>query len=529
MSLKRKFLAQNLLLAVGLLLAAAAGVWRLHALRREVAVSVYAYTQQKTAETTAVNIARAQGLLSNRKANHQAIVDNLRQAVAGMDDFIAGDKEYANDPEAAAAYVMLTESAARARARLRGVLATLESQPAGGVDVGAGGGADSTPGSDRSIAADVDNALWDVWSILHGCQTYLRSRQEHASAGLDATTLLIGALSAAALIAALGITASQYRSLMSPLQRLRVGVRSVAAGQFDRRLEPGGGREFAELAEEFNRMASELDGFYRELEEKVRAKSRELVRSERLASVGFLAAGVAHEINNPLNVISGYAELTLKRLRALDGDPAADDAAKSLRIIRDEAFRCKETTEKLLTLARGGNEGREPLSLSGVAREVVTMTRGLKNYRDRKVTLEFDESDPLDVVANANEMKQVLLNLTINALQAVPPGTGEVLIEGRREGGWVEVSVSDNGRGISPESLGHVFEPFYTDKRGAGEPGTGLGLSITHAIVESHGGRITAESAGSGRGSRFTVHLPAGGTPVAEGRAASAPPEEVRA
>jgi len=104
MSLKRKFLAQNLLLAVGLLLAAAAGVWRLHALRREVAVSVYAYTQQKTAETTAVNIARAQGLLSNRKANHQAIIDNLRQAVAGMDDFIAGDKEYANDPEAAAAF-----------------------------------------------------------------------------------------------------------------------------------------------------------------------------------------------------------------------------------------------------------------------------------------------------------------------------------------------------------------------------------------------------------------------------------------
>jgi signal transduction histidine kinase len=91
------------------------------------------------------------------------------------------------------------------------------------------------------------------------------------------------------------------------------------------------------------------------------------------------------------------------------------------------------------------------------------------------------------------------------------------------------VSVSDNGRGISAESLKHVFEPFYTDKRGAGEPGTGLGLSITHAIVESHGGRITAESAGAGRGSRFTVQMPASGSPVAEGRAAGAPPEEVRA
>ena len=527
MSLKRKFLAQNLLLALGLLLAAAGGLWRLHALRREVAVSVYAYTQQKTAESTAVHIARAPGLLSDRRANRQAIVDNLRQALAGVDDFIKGDKEYANDPEAAAAYVMLTETAARARARLAGVLATMESQR----ESQPPGGADPTPASAQSLAADVDNALWDVWSILHGCQTYLRSRQEHASAGLDTTTLLIGALSAAALLAALGVTASQYRSLMGPLQRLRVGVRSIAAGHFDRRLEPGGGREFAELAEEFNRMAAELDGFYRELEEKVRAKSRELVRSERLASVGFLAAGVAHEINNPLNVISGYAELTLKRLRALDGDPAADDAAKSLRIIRDEAFRCKETTEKLLSLARGGDGGREPLSLAGVARDVAAMTRGLKNYHDRKVRLDFDgaDADALCVVANENEMKQVLLNLTINALQAVPPVTGEVVIGGRRDDGWVELSVSDNGRGISTESLKHVFEPFYTDKRGAGEPGTGLGLSITHAIVESHGGRITAESAGPGRGSRFTIRMPAGGTPEAEGRAAGAPPEEVRA
>jgi signal transduction histidine kinase len=105
-------------------------------------------------------------------------------------------------------------------------------------------------------------------------------------------------------------------------------------------------------------------------------------------------------------------------------------------------------------------------------------------------------------------MKQVLLNLTVNALEAVPPG-GEVVIEGRRRDDWVEVSVSDNGRGISAESLPHVFEPFFTEKRGSGEPGTGLGLSITHAIVEGHGGRIEAHSDGPGRGSRFTFHLPA--------------------
>jgi signal transduction histidine kinase len=257
-------------------------------------------------------------------------------------------------------------------------------------------------------------------------------------------------------------------------------------------------------------MAAELEGFYRQLEEKVRAKSRELVRSERLASVGFLAAGVAHEINNPLNIISGYAELTLKRLRALDGDPAAEDAARSLQIIRDEAFRCKETTEKLLSLARGGTDVRAPMNLAATAEEVAAMTRGLKNYRDRRVRTNFrDDAETMRVMANASEMKQVLLNLTVNALEAVPPGAGEVVIEGRRRDDWVEVSVSDNGRGIPPESLPHVFEPFFTDKRGSGEPGTGLGLSITHAIVEGHGGRIDAHSDGPGRGSRFTFQLPA--------------------
>jgi signal transduction histidine kinase len=526
MSLKRKFLAQNLLLALGLLLAAAGALWRLGALRRQVAVTLYAYNAQKSAETVTVHIARAQGLLADPAANRQPILENLRQAIAGLDDFVNGDKEYANDPEAAAAYAALDQVAARARARLTAVVGAMEAQSAHAPPAPGSVAGSSAP---AALVADVDNALWDLWSMLHGCQAYLRGRQEQASARLDATTLLVAALCAAALLSALVVTASQYRSIMAPLQRLRQGVRSLARGEFDRPVVPGGSREFAELADDFNRMSSELAGFYRELEEKVRATSRELVRSERLASVGFLAAGVAHEINNPLNVISGYAELTLKRLRALDGDPNADDAAKSLRIIRDEAFRCKETTEKLLTLARGGNEAREAVSLADVAKEVAQMLRGLKNYRDRTIRLDFDEADALKVVANGNEMKQVLLNLTINALQAVPPVTGDVVVEGRRDDGWVEVSVVDNGRGISPEALKHVFEPFFTDKRGAGEPGTGLGLSITHAIVESHGGRITADSAGAGRGSRFTFRLPAAGGPGAMRQPLGAPPQEVPA
>jgi len=298
----------------------------------------------------------------------------------------------------------------------------------------------------------------------------------------------------------------QYRGVMRPLEHLRAGVRRVAAAQFNGAIQEKGGKEFVDLANDFNAMAAELDSFYRKLEDKVNEKSRELVRSERLASVGFLAAGVAHEINNPLNIISGYAELSYKRLGTKVDRSSVKDTLQVLKIIRDEAFRCKEITAKLLSLAKGSNT-REPLALDTVAREVVVLAGGLKDYRDRLIELKFDGS--LKVVANPAEMKQVLLNLTVNALQAVKPPDGRVLIEGRRKNGWVELSVCDNGDGICAESLKHVFEPFFSRRPGARAPGTGLGLSITHAIVENHGGRIRAESPGTGRGSRFTVELPA--------------------
>ena len=504
MSLKRKFLAQNLLLALGLCAVAAVSLWRLGTLRREVASSRYAYTELKTAQTAMVQTAEAKGLLAAGRGTGRAqAAPLLQEAIAGLDDFVSPDKAYLDDPGAAAAYEGLIRTARRARGRLAGVVRALEERPAAPPPL-------SPPPDPAALLPDVDAALWDMEALVRGCTAYVRSKQDEASAKLSGAAWLIGGLCLAAVAAALLVAASQYRSVVSPLQRLRRGVRGVAAARFSERVDAGGSREFSELSEEFNRMAAELEDFYRRLEDKVREKSRALVRSERLASVGFLAAGVAHEINNPLNIITGYAELTLKRLRAIEGDPAAADAARSLQIIRDEAFRCKETTEKLLSLARGGNDVREPMNLADLAGEVAAMTRGLKNYRDRKVRTHFaDDADGMIVAASASEMKQVLLNLTVNALEAVAPGTGEVVIEGRRRGGWVEVSVSDNGRGIPPESLAHVFEPFFTDKRGALEPGTGLGLSITHAIVEGHGGRIDAHSDGAGRGSRFTFQLPA--------------------
>ncbi len=319
-----------------------------------------------------------------------------------------------------------------------------------------------------------------------------------------------------------------YRGVMNPIRRLSDGVRQLTRGHFKGRVQAGGRDELASLASDFNRMAEELDGFYHQLERKVADKSRELIRSERLASVGYLAAGVAHEINNPLGIISGYAEYTLaeldKRQQAMNG--TGDEIAKSLSVIRDEAFRCKQITQKLLSLARGGDDARQPVDLLQTARDVASIIGGLKEHREKRVVVRGEEpvdaadgrwrSAPHDaggfaVIAVEQEMKQVLLNLAVNALEAVAPGTGEVRIDVRRRDGQIELVVADNGRGMTPETLERVFEPFFTEKRGRGGDGqgTGLGLSITHAIIRNHGGTITAESDGVDQGSRFVIRLPA--------------------
>jgi two-component system NtrC family sensor kinase len=200
-------------------------------------------------------------------------------------------------------------------------------------------------------------------------------------------------------------------------------------------------------------------------------------------------------------------------------DPA--EVEKTLQIICEEAFRCKEITSKLLSLAKPGDAARKPVNLADVAAGVASMVGGVKPFRDRRLSVraEADDRSKLVVSAVEAEMKQVILNLALNALEAVPRQTGEVRIHVARRGNWVELTVIDNGKGMTPQTLERIFEPFYTDKRGTGtspadggrRSGTGLGLSITHAIVESHGGKIAAHSDGPGRGSRFIVRIPAAG------------------
>jgi signal transduction histidine kinase len=291
-----------------------------------------------------------------------------------------------------------------------------------------------------------------------------------------------------------------------PVRLLHRGVRRVALGDFDYQIALKSGDEMQALAEAFNDMIAKLRATYLDLERQVRDRSRQLVRSERLAGVGFLAAGVAHEINNPLASIAFCSEALQRRL---NGQPGRADSAEArltadyLRMIEEEAFRCKRITEKLLDFSRCGEIVRQRTDLVGLVQNVIEMIQHMGKYRGKHILFQPRESVMAHV--DAQEIKQVVLNLAVNALDSMDPG-GTLRVEARYRDGMAELVFDDDGCGMSPGVLENIFEPFFTRKRGG--KGTGLGLSITHNIVSQHGGEITAHSPGEGRGATFVVRLP---------------------
>ncbi len=296
------------------------------------------------------------------------------------------------------------------------------------------------------------------------------------------------------------------RWVLFPLRFLQRGVRHVARGSFDYKINLQSGDEMQDLAEAFNDMTAKISMTYAELERQVQERSRQLVRSERLAGVGFLAAGVAHEINNPLASIAFCAEALdhrLERLLNSSDDPDHRVVSNYLKMIQEEAFRCKNITEKLLDFSRCNDIKRERIDLAGLIQGVVDMIRHIGKYTGK--TIVFHPREAVMAHVDSQEIKQVVLNLIVNALESME-ANGTLRIEARYNQGMAEMVFTDNGCGMSPEVLENIFEPFFTKRRDG--KGTGLGLSITHRIVNQHHGEIMAYSPGENQGSTFTVRLP---------------------
>ena len=233
-----------------------------------------------------------------------------------------------------------------------------------------------------------------------------------------------------------------------------------------------------------------------------RAKQEQLHLADRLASIGEMAAGIAHELNNPLTGVIGISQLLLD-------EEMSDGAKEDLKLICNEAQRAAAVVKKLLTFARQHPTERKAVQINAVVEDVLSLRAYEQRVNNIRVTTRFDDHLP-EIVADPFQMQQVFLNIVLNAEQAVMEAhkEGTLTITTERVDGNVKVSFSDDGPGISPENMRKLFSPFFTTK--AVGKGTGLGLSICYGIVTNQGGRIYAQSE-VGKGATFVVELPVGG------------------
>jgi two-component system NtrC family sensor kinase len=311
------------------------------------------------------------------------------------------------------------------------------------------------------------------------------------------------------------VAARVARRISTPIHDLAAAAQRVARGEYPQAVDVQSDDELAYLAHSFNAMTSEVQLAHEalresadELERKVEARTAELkrmqtqmIQSEKMVAIGKLAAGVAHEINNPLTGVLTNSSLMLEDMA--DGHPWRED----IQTIVNETLRCRKIVKGLLDFSRQTKPQRTLLDLNQVVEDTLSLVRNQTVFRNTRIVYALDPNLPT-VLADADQMRQVVLNIVLNAAEAMIQG-GELRVASSSDSAKkaVELRISDTGPGIPDEVRGRIFEPFFTTKK----TGTGLGLAVAYGIIERHHGQIRIDSA-RGRGTTFTISVPIGGT-----------------
>jgi two-component system NtrC family sensor kinase len=371
----------------------------------------------------------------------------------------------------------------------------------------AGMGADVDPSLDE-LLEESHSVLNEISGLNERLSLSFETRaieaETHVDTAWDVTLAITKSIFPLALLMSLLIIYYTHRSIVQPVGSLLGGTRALAEGRLSTRIEVTGSGEFIDLAAGFNSMAQALE-----------QNQKQLVEAEKLASVGRLAAGVAHEINNPIAVILGYSTMLLGSL----GDEASEK--EQIQTIAEEARQCKTIVDGLLDLSRPSDPtGGETVNPCDVLAEVLNTVHALQITDGIRIE-ESVVDRPIPLSIGRARLRQLALNIVRNALEALKGAEdGRLRIEGfvrprtKVEPGLLKdapedarsfliLVFSDNGPGIPAENLPHMFEPFFTTK----SDGMGLGLAITYNIARSHGGFIDVQSA-VGEGTTFTVGLP---------------------
>jgi two-component system NtrC family sensor kinase len=287
---------------------------------------------------------------------------------------------------------------------------------------------------------------------------------------------------------------------------------NIIAGRFDQEVHSDSPTEIALLAESFNamlqslrQMRGDLEEWGRTLEEKVRQRTEELVamqarvaQSERLASLGMLAAGVAHEVNNPLGGILALTGLTVEDMA--EDDPNRENLEEVIR----QTERCRDIVKGLLDFSRQSKSHTELVDLNKVLEDTLFLLTKQALFFNIKLVQNLAPDLPR-VMADGSQFQQVFMNILMNAVQAMEERGAIAIVTRHGTPDCVEVAISDTGQGIPPDQIDRIFDPFFTTK--ASGKGTGLGLSIAYGIVTTHGGSISVRSE-VGKGSTFTIRMP---------------------
>ncbi|UCD64631.1 MAG: HAMP domain-containing protein [Candidatus Zixiibacteriota bacterium] len=330
------------------------------------------------------------------------------------------------------------------------------------------------------------------------------------------------------LLLSLLILTSFAKLVTRPIKKLVEATDQIGRGDLSQKVDIKQQDEIGHLAETFNAMVAslkhsrdEIERYNRTLEQKIVERTLELeeaqaqlIQSEKLSAIGQLAAGVAHELNNPLGGILGYAQFALEKMRKLDPDKAtAQEINSYIRYLSDveaQARRCKTIVQNLLRFSRSSRTTAfDDIDINRVLDDTCTFVEHQLSMNHIDLVVEKAEKLPT-IQGNAGQLQQVFTNLIINAMHASVPGTTIKMVTRLSPAlgefaGAVEILCSDQGVGIPPEEIKKIFEPFFTTKE-VGK-GTGLGLSVSYGIIKEHGGEIKVKSA-PGEGTTFTVILP---------------------
>jgi two-component system NtrC family sensor kinase len=304
----------------------------------------------------------------------------------------------------------------------------------------------------------------------------------------------------------------------NPLRALEAGTKRVAKGELGVQIPVRSNDEIGDLAESFNSMSArlqlaqeEITAWARTLEDRVEDKTRELKQAhqhmlqvEKMATIGKMAAVVAHEINNPLSGILTYSRVVKRWIQNnFSTAPRTEEMSGSLDLIASESKRCGELVKNLLSFSRVTPINLEWCDLTQVIDRCVRLVQHKMDMGNVQLNLSLGEELP-NVRCDPNQIEQVVLAMVINAIDAMPQG-GNIWINARQNSATtVELIIRDDGMGIAEEHMAHIFEPFYTTKEAGG---SGLGLAISQNIVERHGGSIAVHSI-PGQGTTFTILMP---------------------